>query len=267
VDDLTLPGETRVAIAGDWHGNAAWVARALPRLHEAAPGVRTILHLGDFGFFPRRGRSFEQTVDECAKRNGIERILVTPGNHENWSHLDARLDASPDEPVRMSETVWALPRGYRFSIGGATFLSFGGAASVDRSYRIEGVSWWPTEVPTAPHVQAAVSGGTVDVMLTHETIAAAPPKVALTLATNPHGFPAEALAYSAASRRIVTEVWEQVAPKVLAHGHMHIADQTTLEDGRRIYSVDRDEAPRNLALLDLPTLGWAWVDGPGLPTP
>lgn len=47
--DWSIPGETRVAVAGDWHGNAFWVQRGIPFLAREASDARTILHVGDFG--------------------------------------------------------------------------------------------------------------------------------------------------------------------------------------------------------------------------
>ncbi len=38
-------------------------------------------------------------------------------------------------------------RGQVFDIAGTTFFSFGGAYSIDRMYRTEGLSWFPEELP------------------------------------------------------------------------------------------------------------------------
>ena len=39
-------------------------------------------------------------------------------------------------------------RGRIFQIGAVTFFTFGGADSVDKQFRKEGVSWWPQERQT-----------------------------------------------------------------------------------------------------------------------
>jgi hypothetical protein len=78
--------------------------------------------------------------------------------------------------------------------------------------------------------------------------------------SNPQGWGWEALAYSAESRRRVTTVWNTLHPKVLAHGHIHVQDEVTLEDGRRVYSLGCDEQRGNLALLDPASLEWEWFD-------
>ena len=57
-------------------------------------------------------------------------------------------DAHPGQAIRVSEVTWLLPRPARLRIGGRKILSLGGAASVDREWRVPGVSWWPDEVIT-----------------------------------------------------------------------------------------------------------------------
>lgn len=257
-----LPGtSTRVAIAGDWHGNIDWVRRVVMLLRDRAPEVDTILQLGDFGFFPRRtGQYFVAEVDVVCRAAGVKRVLVTPGNHEDWLVLDKMFAVLPGEAVRLSEVVWVLPRGFRFTLGGHTFLSFGGAASVDYEWRSTGHDWWMTEAPTAAQVASAIGDGPADVMLSHETVSGATAEVERTLRSNPLGFSAEALGYSAVSRQRVTEVWDAVQPAVLAHGHMHVRGEIELGDGRRVYSLAQNGLRGNVGLLDTQTLAWEWLD-------
>lgn len=61
--DLTLPGEIKVVVAGDWHANPNWVGRAIPEIAQDSRDIRTILHLGDFGIWSGiRGRKFLGTA-------------------------------------------------------------------------------------------------------------------------------------------------------------------------------------------------------------
>jgi hypothetical protein len=259
--DLTLPGETRVAIAGDWHANVMWVQAAIPALHRAAPDIKTILHAGDFGIAPeRRGKTFLSTVDYWCGAAGIERVLVTPGNHEDWGRLDQRFASQPGEAIRLSEVVWVLPRGYRFALAGRTFLSFGGAASLDLAYRRAGRTWWPTEMPTAEEVAAALVDGSVEVLIAHETIDGGTAKVESVIRSNPLDWDDEALAYSRRSRGLVTEVWEGVRPDIFFHGHLHVADRIELPTGQRIVSLGSDCQKKNIGLLTLDNLTWSWID-------
>jgi hypothetical protein len=261
--DLTLPGETKVAVAGDWHANPNWVGRAVPAIVQESSGIRTILHLGDFGIWSGiRGRKYLDSVDFWCARSGIERVLVTPGNHEDWASLDADFAAAPGEPIQLSPTIQVLPRGLRFTLGGRSFMSFGGAASIDYSYRTVGLDWFLTETPTDEDVAQAIAGGPVDVLLTHETVNGGTAASQKQVQSNPMGWSAEAQHYSAESREKVTRVWTAVRPEVLLHGHMHVKDERTLDDGRRVLSLGCDNQRGNLGVLNLETLGWEWLAGP-----
>ncbi|SDS55219.1 metallophosphoesterase family protein [Microterricola viridarii] len=254
--------ETHVVMAGDWHGNTDWIGKAIPSIARETSGVRTILHAGDFGIWSGvRGRKYLDAIDFWCDRAGIARVLVTPGNHEDWDWLDREFSAQPGKPVELSTTVEVLPRGYRFEIGNRILVSFGGAASVDFDLRKPGIDWFPGELPTEQDVLHAISGGPVDVLLTHETIDGGTPATELVLSNNPMRWSPKALEYSIQSRALVTRVWEEVAPKLLFHGHMHVADATRLVSGQQVVSLGRDGQAKNLALLELSTLDWQWLNG------
>lgn len=243
---ITLP-DTRVALCGDWHGNIGWVrtlCKALPRL---APNIRTILQLGDWWMDPG--------ADALLIEAGIERVYVTLGNHENYGEITPLLNAHPGHAVRVSDITWILPRPARLTIGGRSVLSLGGATSVDKAWRREGVSWWPDEDITDEQVRAAIADGNADLMLTHEGPDRTPVNaVRAVLSSNPMGFPDDALADSLHSRRRVAKVWDLVHPSLLAHGHMHAPGGGQTDDGRRVASLGCDGQQGNIGFLDMFTL-------------
>lgn len=245
-DVITLP-DTRVALCGDWHGNIGWVrtlAKSIPRL---APDIRTILQLGDWGMDP--------ASDAVLIEAGIDRVYVTVGNHEVYGEITPLLNAHPGHAVRVSDITWILPRPARLTIGGRSVLSLGGATSVDKAWRREGVSWWPEEDITDEQVRAAIAGGDADLMLTHESPDRTPVRaVQEILRTNPMGFPDDALFDSLHSRRRVAKVWDLIHPELLAHGHMHAPGGGQTDDGRRVASLGRDTQQGNLSFLDMATL-------------
>ncbi|MFF7291673.1 metallophosphoesterase [Microbacterium sp. NPDC008134] len=246
-DNLTLP-DRRAAVCGDWHGNQGWVrtlAKALPVL---APDVTTVLQLGDWWMDPA-------ATDDAFASTAVQRIYVTLGNHEPWGEISPLLDTRPGAAVRISDITWRLPRPARLTIGGRTVLSLGGATSVDKAWRRDGVSWWADEEITDEHVAAAISGGPADLMLTHESPAGTPVSaVRAVLRTNPMGFPDDALRDSATSRKRVAKVWNSTRPELLVHGHMHIPGGGQLPDGRRVASLGQDTQQGSLGVLDMATL-------------
>ncbi|MFK4729515.1 metallophosphoesterase [Agromyces mediolanus] len=258
-----LATERAVAVAGDWHGDVRWVQRAVPAFARQHPDVRTVLHVGDLGVSGReRPPGFLGTVDYWLGRSGIDRLLLTPGNHDDWAWLDAEFASSPGRAVLMSERVWALPRGLRFEIGGRSFLSFGGAASMDYASRTPGKSWWAQEAPTALEAEYAAAGGPVDVLLTHDMVNGGTRAADEQLSRG--RWSPEAHEYSQVVRAAVTFVWESVRPRVLAHGHMHVMGERELQDGRRVYSLGCEWMRGNLGVLDLRDMDWEWVRLPEL---
>jgi len=259
--DLSLPGETVVAVAGDWHGDRMWAQSVIAALHVVAPDVLSILHLGDFGVLPDRlGKGMLKAVDSACAQSGIERVLVTPGNHEDWDRLMARFASKPNVAVQLSEVVWVLPPGFRFALAGRSFLSFGGAASLDFAYRQARGAWWPSELPDESAAAEANAAGTADVLLTHETVNGGTAAVEKILRSNPMNWDTDALEYSALSRQRITKLWDGVHPALLAHGHMHVADRVELPDGRRVVSLGCNRQRKNIGLLNLADLAWTWMD-------
>lgn len=119
-DSFTL-ADDRVAACGDWHGNVRWVRAVSAAIRTLAPDVTTVLQAGDWWMDP------EQT-DDIFVEAGIERVLVTLGNHEPWPEAAAALGSHPGAAVRVGACTWLLPRPFRFDIGGRRFLSLGGGS-------------------------------------------------------------------------------------------------------------------------------------------
>lgn len=246
-------GESIVALLGDTHGDESWLGKVLPEMRRENSEFKTILQVGDFGFWPHSG--FLKSTDFWARTTGVERVLVTPGNHENWDAVSALFAENLGEPVQVSEVAWLLPRGYRFTIAGRSFLSFGGAGSIDREYRVEGQSWWRDEMPSTQDVEAAVARGPVDIMLTHDMVNGSGIAVLDDILANPGGqLSVDSLAWSALSRGRVTHVWDTVEPRLLVHGHMHAAGRSRIDDEREILSLGCNWQEGAYAFLDVGSL-------------
>lgn len=243
---FALP-DPRVALAGDWHADTGWAKTTMRALDRIAPDVETVLHLGDFWMNLAK-------MDQINAAFGIKRTLVTLRNHEPWAELVELFEAHPDRAVRVSKTVWMLPRPFRFTVAGRRVLSFGGAASVDRYWRGPGESH-PGEIITDDEVTKAQAGGRSDLLLSHESPAGTPVQsVRRILRTNPMGFPRAALVESAASRVRVSKVSDAVMPSIHLHGHMHAPGAGTKEDGRRVISLGCNGQQSNLAIINLEDL-------------
>lgn len=112
--------------------------------------------------------------------------LWIDGNHENFDYL-------PEFPVKdmfggkvreITPSIYHLERGQVLTIDGKKFFVMGGAASHDKHYREEHISWWKEELPSREEMEAAIesldtNGWNVDYVISH----CAPRSVQLMLAS------------------------------------------------------------------------------------
>ena len=77
-------------------------------------------------------------------------VLFVDGNHENFDMINSYpVEIWKGGKVHIIKPdIIHLMRGQVFEIEGKTIFTFGGATSIDRAYRIEGISWWRQELPT-----------------------------------------------------------------------------------------------------------------------
>ncbi|GBF17616.1 calcineurin-like phosphoesterase superfamily domain protein [Rhodococcus sp. Br-6] len=260
---MTASDPALIAVAGDWDGKIDWARRAIAAV--AARGARRLFHAGDFGIWPSdRGTDYLRMVDEACIEHDVT-IYATPGNHESWPViLGAPWQARDDvgAVAWFGERIAVLPRGHRFEIAGRTFVSLGGAPSINYELCTRGVDWFPEEMITEDDVARVIAGGPADILLTHDSPDAPwqTPAVAGICANNPGGWPAKVRAYATIGRRRISETFTAVQPRLLVHGHYHVTDETVVDlpDRRRgrcrIVSLDCEWTSGNLRFVDLRTL-------------
>jgi hypothetical protein len=247
---------TQIGVAGDWHANTGWSGIALQIF--ANHGIKHILHLGDFGFWPgNNGKRYRHKVNKRLRDNE-QTLYVTLGNHEDYSYTN-RLKPHPTLPgwrYNPSEPhILVAERGTRWEWEGVSFVSLGGANSIDYDGRIRDVSWWTDEQIQLDDIMKTIMGGHADIMLTHDC----PTGVNLFAGRGFNPWPVPNLRYAQKSRDALRQAVDGVKPELLLHGHYHfLADHySTLHDGVEEYALhsiglDMDSTPENLAILSLP---------------
>lgn len=241
-----------VAFAGDWHGDTFWAKQVINVAHQW--GIKRIYHVGDFGIWPGEfGASFIRKTHKWLDKYDME-IWVTPGNHEWWPRLEEIYSKYPGQVAPTSKNYprikW-LPRGHRWEDDGISFVSLGGAPSIDRDYRSPGKSWWPEEVITEEDVERTVAGGYADIMITHDSPNPGVKKVQQ-IVTGPSTWPPLARIYSDRGRELMTKAFEGVQPKLLVHGHYHVFDIHRGGEKGNIISLANEHMVKggNVALID-----------------
>ncbi len=169
-----------IFLTGDWHGingmerisNTNWPLSTL------LTGENYVVVLGDFGVV--WGNKTDKQVDYLTKwlKKKPFKVLFVAGNHENFDKLEQYPDKEWKGGVvrEISDQIYQLKTGHIFNIEGKKIAVFGGALSVDKEYRINGISWWKQEIPSVETMsmfcdKLAEHDWKVDYLLTHTTSA------------------------------------------------------------------------------------------------
>lgn len=161
-------------ITGDTHGeHGRFSADELSKLSEGD----YLFVCGDFGFlfYPKgtTGYSTQQNELDMLSEKPYT-ICFVDGNHENF-------DLIKEYPIeywcggkihRIRPNVIHLMRGQVYTIDGKKVFTMGGAYSLDKYMRKEGLSWWSDELPNNDEYKEAIynlreAGNEVDLILTH----------------------------------------------------------------------------------------------------
>ena len=242
----------RIAFAGDWHENGPWAAKAIAYAKNLDADV--LVHLGDFGY--SYSRRFLAEVSAASLTNQVP-VLFVDGNHENFKRLHS-FPIGPDGTRQVADNVWHLPRGFRWSWDGLRFLAMGGAHSVDRPYRVPGVSWWADEAITEEQVARAAAGDHADVLISHDC----PSGVVIPGIDDrrtPPPFPPLEIMRSNEHRQVLRKVVQAARPSWIWHGHYHVAYDTVADLGFgevRVTGLDCDESQihTNVSVVSLADL-------------
>ncbi len=166
---------SRVFLTGDIHGN---ISRLLKwDTGKFLDKTDYLIVLGDFGLIFRIDS--DGILEEIEKIKQLEAlpftILFIDGNHENFDRLLSDFKSVKllgGNAHKISDSIYHLKRGEIFTINDKTFLTMGGATSIDRSFRIQGVDWWEQENLSHKDIKRGISnadklGKRIDFVLTH----------------------------------------------------------------------------------------------------
>lgn len=127
---------------------------------------------GDFGFVWNNGEEEQKKLQRLARLRCT--ILFVEGTHDNLDLLKKYplVEYCGGMARKLCDNVFWLQRGHVFDIDGKTVFAMGGGASLDAEERVEGVNWWPEEMPTPEELlharqTLAARGNRVDFVVTH----------------------------------------------------------------------------------------------------
>ena len=160
-----------ILVTGDCHGEDCWNKANIPIINELGENDYVIV-CGDFGYIFRGSEAEKRYLDKLERLKF--NILFVDGNHENFPliFLYPEEEWNGGRIHRIRKNVIHLMRGQVFNIDGKKIFTMGGAYSIDKPYRQEGISWWPQEMPSKEeydeaHNNLELADYEVDYIITH----------------------------------------------------------------------------------------------------
>lgn len=210
-------------IIGDTHCGRRNLTSKLDRCK--ALGIQHALVVGDFGLFPKEaeGHDFLDAAQASAEANGLT-VYAIPGNHEDhdaWEFICENWTLKGGWGMARRRVLLA-PKAHRWKWAGKTFISAGGATSIDRHQRRQWeemphaggprTQWWPNEELTDDNMVRLKGMAKLgcDYLITHDA----------SNYTN-FGFALDVDPVSAAHREKIDHVLDYTRPHMHFHGHMH----------------------------------------------
>lgn len=148
--------ECEVYAIGDLHGNFGPMNDFISTLNESKDYI--FLQCGDWGYFP----GYVKFQKLRLKNNMM--MFWCPGNHEHWDKLE-KLGL---EITELLPNLFYCPFGTSITLPTDDKVLFvGGADSIDKAARIEGVSWFRQEIITYAEINRLNEDEQYDIIISH----------------------------------------------------------------------------------------------------
>ena len=198
-----------IMIVGDVHADFPRLNKLMNR--QGYPDV--VIQVGDFGWWPHvHNTTFfggNKLFDQYGLRPKDTKIFWCEGNHDNHDDLQERVKEHGRVPIEVQENVFYCPRGSTIQINNLNYLFMGGAHSIDKIWRVPGLSWWAGENISEKDL-LSLPIQKVDVVISHTA-----PSY-FKLKTDYHD--------DDPNRKPLDYVFNMYQPKFWFFGHHHISD-------------------------------------------
>jgi UDP-2,3-diacylglucosamine pyrophosphatase LpxH len=179
-----------------------------------------ILILGDCGIAWRDDKiDLNFNIDLYEKSCNEVQLYFIRGNHENYDILK-EYEKVNHNSIHISEHIIYLPDG-EYLLNGEKVLVCGGADSIDRAFRVEGLSWWADEIVSKDFIDS-ILGADYNYIFTHCCPISVFNKYQTSLCTL-KGLDQDKIEHK--SEEILEELFKKVTFKHHYFGHYHVDKQ------------------------------------------
>ena len=137
-----------IFVTGDTHGQIDYFKlNCFARKNKHLTKKDFVIVAGDFGAIWDK-KTLEQDLNKYSKLPWT--TLFVDGNHESFDIINSYPVEiwNGGKVHKIRKDIIHLMRGQVFEIEGKKIFTFGGATSIDKAWRQEGLSWWRQELPT-----------------------------------------------------------------------------------------------------------------------
>lgn len=216
----------KAVICGDWHAHRDYIHKFLREMNRL--GVKEVIHVGDVGFMGNID-SYVEFLEDLLRQYRMELYFIE-GNHEDYEWLN-KLERESNGLMKVSENIWHIPRGYRYTYRGKKIVFIGGGVSVDQHRREEGFDWWAEEELTDEQVERISKQHPADIMISHDC----PNQFDLYLPDSGY-FPSDLIKKSEEHRVKLGKIYGELDVKYVVCGHYHIAHE---EEGLKVLDCNK----------------------------
>ncbi len=223
-----------IYFTGDFHGEYSRYAYIESDIGKVLTDKDHLIVCGDYGllFYPPADTA--GYIEQQHQLNELEKLpyttLFLDGNHENFDLIESYPVEmwNGGKVHRIRSNILHLMRGQVYDIDGVKLFSMGGAYSIDKYMRKEGISWWPQELPNNEEYKEATKnlkavGYKVDVVVSHT----APREMIYRMGKAPDMHDAELTGF-------LEWIMYEVSFKKWFFGHFHL-DQDINDKVRAVY--------------------------------
>ena len=165
---------SRIFITGDTHGTIDFKKLTMQHfsIQKELNKSDILIICGDSGLC-WSGKDDDKWLQQWYEDKNFTTLIVD-GNHENHMLISKLpiIEKFGGRVHQISNSVFYAIRGEIYTINGKKILTFGGAESTDKQYRVEGYSWWEQESITQKDFNNALNNlerynYDVDYFITH----------------------------------------------------------------------------------------------------
>lgn len=201
-----------ILLLGDIHGSVNILKKAIDK--AVNEGAVAVIQVGDFGLMQRNG--IDAGFYNVTKNSPIP-VYFIEGNHDDCTRWIAHKEITR---VWHDANLWYVPRGTITEIDGRTIAFMGGAASIDKQYRLKNkMHWDENELLTEEQINKLLnSAREVDMLITH-----CPPNSVI----EEHFDPTNKLYFGVGldwidpTQTQIENIWHALGTPMIYSGHMH----------------------------------------------